>query len=85
MLLFDPNHSLRERRIVMTKILAADETQDTIRDRTTPPARDPKAAVEEEYQLARQQGTAQALLFIARHADGPLAEKARPDLRRMSR
>jgi hypothetical protein len=85
-LLFDPNHSLRERRIVMTKIAAADETQDTIRDRTTPPARDPKVAVEEEYQLARQRGTAQALeLFIARHADDPLAEKARADLRRMSR
>jgi hypothetical protein len=70
----------------MTKIAAADETPATIRDRTTPPARDPKAAVEEEYQLARQQGTVQALeLFIARHAAGPLAEQARADLRRMSR
>ena len=69
----------------MTKI-AADETRATIRDRTTPPARDPKVAVEEEYQLARQQGTVQALkLFIARHADDPLAEQARADLRRMSR
>lgn len=84
-LLFGPNHSLQERRIVMTKIAAA-ETPNTIRDRTTPPARDPKVAVEEEYQLARQQGTTQALeLFIARHADDPLAEKARTDLRRMSR
>jgi hypothetical protein len=83
---FDPNHSLRERRIVMTKTAAADEAQATIREPTTPPARDPKVAVEEEYQLARQQGTAQALeLFIARHADDALAEKARADLRRMSR
>jgi hypothetical protein len=85
-LLFNPNHSLRERRVFMTKIAAADEALNTIRDRTTPPARDPKVAVEEEYRLARQQGTVQALeLFIARHADDPLAEKARADLRRMSR
>jgi hypothetical protein len=66
--------------------MAADETRNTLRDRTTPPARDPKAAVEEEYRLARQQGTAQALqLFIARHPDDPLAEKARADLRRLPR
>jgi hypothetical protein len=51
-----------------------------------PPARDPAIAVAEEYQLARQQGTVQALeLFIARHGDHPLAEKARADLRRLSR
>jgi hypothetical protein len=82
----DPDQLLRERRFLMTKIAAADETQNNIRDRTTPPARDPKIAVEEEYQMARRQGTAQALeLFIARHADDPLAEKARADLRRLSR
>jgi len=53
--------------------------------RTTPPARDPEIAVEEEYQIARQR-TAQALeLFIARHPDSPLAERARADLRRRSR
>jgi hypothetical protein len=54
--------------------------------RTTPPARDPQLAVQEEYQLARQRGTAQALeLFIARHPDSPLAEKARADLAAMKR
>jgi hypothetical protein len=85
-LLSDPDHMLRERRFLMTKIAAADESQNSLRDSTTPPARDPKIAVEEEYQMARRQGTAQALeLFIARHADDPLAEKARADLRRRSR
>jgi hypothetical protein len=85
-LLSDPDHMLRERRFLMTKIAAADESQNSLRDSTTPPARDPKIAVEEEYQMARRQGTAQALeLFIARHADDPLAEKARTDLRRLSR
>jgi hypothetical protein len=85
-LLSDPDHMLRERRFLMTKIAAADGSQNSLRDSTTPPARDPKIAVEEEYQMARRQGTAQALeLFIARHADDPLAEKARADLRRLSR
>jgi hypothetical protein len=42
--------------------------------------------VEEEYQLARRQGTPQALeLFIARHPNDPLADKARADLRLLSR
>jgi hypothetical protein len=85
-LLLDPNPALRERQLFMAKIAAADETQNTARDKTTPPARDPKIAVEEEYQIARRQGTVPALeLFIARHADDPLAEKARADLRRLSR
>lgn len=70
----------------MGKIAAADEMQKTVGEKTTPPARDPKVAVEEEYQLARQRGTVQALkLFIARHADDPLAEKARAELLQMSR
>jgi hypothetical protein len=56
------------------------------RGNTTPPARDPKLAVEEEYQLARTQNTVQALkLFIARHPDDPLAEKARADLQGLLR
>jgi hypothetical protein len=43
-------------------------------------------AVQEEYQLARQRDTAQALeLFIARHPDSPLAEQARADLAAMRR
>jgi len=53
---------------------------------TMPPARDPKLAVEEEYQIARRLNTVQSLeLFIARHPDDPLAAKARADLRALSR
>jgi hypothetical protein len=86
MLLLDLNSVPGERHVPMTKIAAADEAQNTVRDKTTPPARDPKIAVEEEYQMARRQGTAQALeLFIARHGDDPIAEKARADLRRLGR
>jgi hypothetical protein len=45
--------------------------------RTTPPPRDPKIAVEEEFELARKRGTTEALeLFILRHPDDPLAERA---------
>jgi hypothetical protein len=45
--------------------------------RTTPPARDPKIAVAEEFELARKRGTTEALdLFILRHPDDPLAEQA---------
>lgn len=66
--------------------VAANEMQKDSRGKTTPPARDPKLAVEEEYQLALRQGTVQALeLFIARHPDDALAEKARADLRRLAR
>ncbi|WP_343212693.1 hypothetical protein [Bradyrhizobium yuanmingense] len=51
-----------------------------------PMARDPAAAVAEEYEAARRKGTREALeLFIARHGDDPLAERARADLQRMSR
>jgi predicted outer membrane protein len=46
--------------------------------RTTPPARDPSIAVEEEFELARKRGTSEALeLFILRHPDDPFAEEAR--------
>lgn len=84
MLLIVPDDLVREGRIAMTK--AAAETPKLVPQTTTPPARDPQIAVEEEYQIARQQNTAQALeLFIQRHPDNPLAEKARADLRRMSR
>jgi len=84
-LLVDPD-LLCERRILMAKVAAAGETPKPVPQETTPPARDPKIAVEEEYQIARQRGTVQALeLFIARHPEDPLAEKARADLRRISR
>lgn len=85
-LLIDPDDLLRERRIFMAKVAAAGETPKPAPQETTPPARDPKIAVEEEYQIARKRGTVQALeLFIQRHPDDPLAEKARADLRRTSR
>ena len=70
----------------MARSASADEIGKATRDRTTPPARDPEVAVAEEYQAARQRGTAQALqLFIARHPDSAYAEKARAKLRRMPR
>ncbi|MGB8402319.1 MAG: hypothetical protein WCE35_26375 [Bradyrhizobium sp.] len=86
MLLFHPDHLLWEGNLMMTKIVAADDAPNAQRDRSVPPARDPALAVAEEYQLARQKGTAEALeLFIARHGDDSLAAKARADLQRLSR
>lgn len=85
-MLFNSNGSFPEGRIVMAKAAAADGPQNPARSSTTPPARDPEVAVQEEYQAAQQQGTAAALeLFIARHPDSPLAEKARAELRRLPR
>ena len=85
-LLIDPDDLLCERRISMAKVAAVGETPKPVPQATTPPARDPKIAVEEEYQIARQRGTVQALeLFIARHPDDPFAEKALADIRQISR
>ncbi|OKO77043.1 hypothetical protein AC629_32200 [Bradyrhizobium sp. NAS80.1] len=51
-----------------------------------PMARDPSAAVAEEYEAARRKGTLEAFeLFIARHGDDALAEQARAELKRLSR
>ncbi|WP_349509779.1 hypothetical protein [Bradyrhizobium japonicum] len=51
-----------------------------------PMARDPAAAVAEEYEAARRKGTRDAFeLFIARHGESPLAEQARAELKRLSR
>jgi len=53
-------------------------------ERTMPPARNGEIAVREEYDIARRRGTAEALeLFIARHPDSALAERARAELRQM--
>jgi hypothetical protein len=53
---------------------------------TVPMARDPSAAVAEEYESARRKGTREAFeLFIARHADDPLAEQARAELKQLAR
>jgi hypothetical protein len=83
----DPGRTFRQGNIFMTKDAAADETQKAVpRDTTTPAARDPEVAVQEEYRAARHRDTAEALeLFIARHPDSALAEKARTDLRRLPR
>ena len=70
----------------MAKAIASDVKPDTAPAKTMPPARDPRLAVEEEYQMARRLNTVQALeLFIARHPDDPLAARARADLRSLSR
>ncbi|MDH2344388.1 hypothetical protein [Bradyrhizobium sp. SSUT77] len=53
---------------------------------SVPMARDPSATVAREYELARRQGTREAFeLFIARHGDDPLAEKARAELKQLPR
>lgn len=82
----DRDHHLRETNFSMAGKASADEIRNPVRSSTTPPARDPEIAVAEEYQAARQRGTAQALeLFIARHPDSAYAEKARAELRRARR
>ena len=86
LLLPGPDYLFRERHFFMSKIAAADETQKAVRESTTPLARNPRIAVEEEYRIALRHGTTAALeQFIARHPDDPLAEKARADLRRLPR
>ncbi|WP_346770915.1 hypothetical protein [Bradyrhizobium sp. CW11] len=56
------------------------------RDPSVPMARAPSAAVAEEYESARRKGTREALeLFIARHGDDPLAERARAELKQLAR
>jgi len=71
---------------VMVRKAKAAERGEAVRSPSVPPARDPSAAVAEEYEAARRKDTAEAYeLFIARHGDDPLAEKARADLKRLSR
>jgi hypothetical protein len=85
MLLPDADRLVIERGSALSKTANAGDGQQAP-SRTTPPARDPQLAVQEEYQLARQRGTVQALeLFIARHPDSPLAEKARADVSALKR
>jgi hypothetical protein len=84
--LADLDHLASKGVPAMTSKADADETGKATRAPSMPPARDPAIAVAEEYELARRKGTAEALeLFIARHGDDPLAEKARAELRRLSR
>ncbi|WP_354218981.1 hypothetical protein [Bradyrhizobium sp. JR7.2] len=71
---------------VMVGKANADDKGKAVRAPTVPPARDPAAAVAEEYEFARRQCTREAFeLFIARHGDDPLAEQARAELKRLSR
>jgi hypothetical protein len=77
---------LQKGHFSMAKAIASDATPGTAAENTMAPARDPKLAVEEEYQMARRLNTVQSLeLFIARHPDDPLAARARADLRLLSR
>ncbi len=70
----------------MTETASAGEGGNMVRSPSMPPARDPSAAVAEEFELARRKGTAEAFeLFIARHGDDPLADRARAELKRLSR
>ena len=47
-------------------------------ERTTPLPRDPKIAIEEEFEITKRTGTPEAFdLFIARHPESPLAAEAR--------
>ena len=78
--------SFPEGKPVMIRKAKADEAAKAPRAPVMPPPRDPSIAVAEEYEAARAKGTAEALeLFIARHSDNPLAEKARTELKRLSR
>ncbi|MBB4361461.1 hypothetical protein GGD65_002483 [Bradyrhizobium sp. CIR18] len=71
---------------VMVEKAKADDSGRARRAPSMPMARDPAAAVAEEYEVARRKGTREAFeLFIARHGDDPLAERARADLQRLSR
>jgi len=84
LLVLDP--SITHRGTSLSTRAEATAMQKDIHGNVTPPARDPKLAVEEEYQSALQQGTVQALqIFITRHPDSPLAEKALDRLQRLSR
>jgi len=80
------DHLLLEGQFLMPQKAEAEEAGKAARSPNFPPARDPSIAVAEEYELARKKGTAEAFeLFIARHGDSPLAEKARAELKRLSR
>ena len=82
--------SMGEQFVMSGKAKADDRGKDSGKAGRAPPsmpmARDPSAAVAEEYEAARRKGTREAFeLFIARHGDAPLAEQARAELKRLSR
>lgn len=68
----------------MCKPVNAGEKAPASPERTMPPARNGEIAVQEEYDIAQRGGTTEALeLFIARHPDSVLADRARAELQRM--
>ena len=70
---------------VMVEKANADEEAKAGRAPSMPMARDPDLAVAEEFEAARRKGTQDAIeLFIARHSDHPLADRARAELKRLS-
>jgi len=72
--------------LVMVEKAKADHSGMTSRAPSMPMARDPVAAVAEEFEAARRKGTREALeLFIARHGDDPLADQARRELNRVAK
>ncbi|UWU66972.1 hypothetical protein [Bradyrhizobium sp. NC92] len=78
------SHQRLEGLPVMVEKAKADNSGTAPRAPSMPMARDPAAAVAEEYKAARRKGTRQALeLFIARHGNDPLAEQARAKLKRL--
>ncbi|RXT36737.1 hypothetical protein B5V03_34465 [Bradyrhizobium betae] len=80
------DHHSSEGLPIMDGKAKAAESGKSVPSPSVPPARDPSAAVAEEYEAARRKNTAEAYeLFIARHGDDPLAEKARADLKRLPR
>lgn len=81
-----PNHLPFRGLPAMVEKANADDSGKALRAPSVPPARAPSAAVAEEYELARQKGTPEALeLFIARHPESAQAQKAREDLGAMKR
>lgn len=85
--------SIGEQQAMVRKANAGESGKETHKDAakpgrapSVPIARDPAAAVAEEYAAARRKGTREAFeLFIARHGDDPLAEQARAELKRLPR
>jgi hypothetical protein len=81
-----PDRISPEEDILMPRKAHAGQPSAASPERTMPPARDPEVAVQEEYDLARRRGTAEALeLFIARHPGSSQAERARAELLKMKR
>jgi len=81
-----PDHLPIGEQPVMVGKTKADDNAKAGPAPSMPMARDPSAAVTEEYEAARRKGTREAFeLFIARHGDDPLAEQARAELKRLPR